>query len=191
VYLLRSTSDLLSIYGEGGSLRRHFFSILPLAINAAFSKVETSATHYESERKIKAFELLNQMKREFSEINEDLSTLHQLEDLVVTSEYDCFHMNDLLTMKLASNSSQEQSSKPMLQFVTGVLYLVQDLIPSQALTTSHRNLSPISSILTSILRTLSKPLLHAYPTEWFSKTCLLLIKSGLEVSEAQKVLRVA
>ena len=45
------------------------------------------------------------MKREFSEINEDLSTLHQLEDLVVTSEYDCFHMSDLLTMKQASNSS--------------------------------------------------------------------------------------
>ena len=107
MYLLRSTCDLLSIYGGdgGGSLSRHFFSILPLAFNAALSKVETSVTHYESDRKIKAFELLNQMKREFSEINEDLSTLHQLEDLVVTSEYDCFHMSDLLTMKQASNSS--------------------------------------------------------------------------------------
>ena len=116
MYLLRSTFDLLSIYGEGGSLSCHFFSILYLAINEALSKVESSATHYESDIKIKAFELLNQMKREFREINEDLSTLHQLEDLVVTSEYDCFHMNDLLTIKLASNSSQEQSSKPMLQF---------------------------------------------------------------------------
>jgi hypothetical protein len=28
------------------------------------------------------------------------------------------------------------------------------------------------------------------PPEWFSKTCLLLIKSGLEVSEAQKALRI-
>jgi len=65
--------------------------------------------------------------------------------------------------------------------MSGILQdLVRDFSPS-----------PISSILTSILRTLSKPLLHAYPNEWFSKTCLLLIKSGLEVSKAQKVLRVA
>ena len=30
------------------------------------------------------------MKREFGEINEDLSTLHELEDLVMSSGYDCY-----------------------------------------------------------------------------------------------------
>lgn len=67
------------------------------------------STQYNSDKKIKAFELINQMKREFSEINEDLSVLRNIQYLLISKGYDRYTLaspsSDFLKMKLASNSA--------------------------------------------------------------------------------------
>jgi hypothetical protein len=58
--------------------------MIPYTIHIAISKLQHGSTHYKTEAHIKAFELVNTIKKDFSEINEDLSVLRNLTSLLIS-----------------------------------------------------------------------------------------------------------
>jgi len=90
-------------------------SLLPLSIEIASSKVQKDTTRYDQDQLIKAFEIVNHLKSDLADLNEDCGIIRMIEGLMNSStiQYDS-ETAFFLTSKLNSNWMQELNSKALI-----------------------------------------------------------------------------
>jgi hypothetical protein len=82
-----------------------------------------NTTRYDQDQLIKAFEIVNHLKSDMADINEDCGIIRMIEGLMNSSviQYDS-ETAQFLTSKLNSNWMQELNSKALIQYLNLILY---------------------------------------------------------------------
>jgi hypothetical protein len=82
-----------------------------------------NTTRYDQDHLIKAFEIVNHLKSDMADINEDCGIIRMIEGLMNRSviQYDS-ETAQFLTSKLNSSWMQELNSKALIQYLNVILY---------------------------------------------------------------------